>query len=804
MKSPTLALCMIVKNEEKNIQNCINSVKPYVSEFRIIDTGSTDKTVEKIKELGIEPIRISPATNPDCYLKIENQYYLNFSQARNFSFKDVQSEWIMWLDGDDIVSGANDIPQALYIAQEKEMTALDVTYLYQVDKKGNVRVSHPKMRFVRNGYYQWEHKPHVWVVHENLYIKPQYKEKGSHVPSIKIIHTADDKDRSDSGIRNLVLLLWMSEQEELKTDPKLMFLIAREAFGNNRYDLAEQFSARAFNSEINDGDKMLLYINLAYICESRDDYLSALDCSMNAIKVRPDHPIGYIFAAKFLTLMGKYSEALQFINDAKKRDISDFDSTVQVPADLIRLASYVASECNDNLGNYEQSIKDMEAYMPYATEEEIELINHEIDTLKNKIEQKKAKDAFVVLANVELITQAEKSKSKKIKFDTETFETLIDILPKHLHTSREVLNLKRTVGLNKKHTNHIAIYCSLNFEPWDPETIIKKGGGGSETAVIELASRFAKAGYEVVVYANPVKPGTVFEGVKYEYASEINFADEFDIFISWRNPWILKTVDIKANKLYLWLQDIMQPFDYTEALVGRVDKIIVLSSYHRWTSPHVKESKFYYTTNGINLKLIEEVEKEMGNVKREPGYCIYASSADRGLDPLVQMWPDVKKSVKHARLTWFYGWNSWNVLRKDKDAAKFKKRLIKQMAKAKILEGGRIGKKELYKEYLKAQFLTYPLIGPAETSCITVMEAQALGVIPITTGITALEETQQFGLKIPMEVYKDTLIRSLESKDNTEEYREQMKKWARETFSWDRVAANWIKDLFYGEIKVDK
>ena len=48
----TLSLCMITKNEEKNISRCLNSVKDIVDEIIIVDTGSTDNTIEIAKSYG--------------------------------------------------------------------------------------------------------------------------------------------------------------------------------------------------------------------------------------------------------------------------------------------------------------------------------------------------------------------------------------------------------------------------------------------------------------------------------------------------------------------------------------------------------------------------------------------------------------------------------------------------------------------------------------------------------------------------------------------------------------------------------
>ena len=47
-----LSLCMIVRDEEKHIRRCIESVKGLVDEIVVVDTGSTDNTVEIAKEYG--------------------------------------------------------------------------------------------------------------------------------------------------------------------------------------------------------------------------------------------------------------------------------------------------------------------------------------------------------------------------------------------------------------------------------------------------------------------------------------------------------------------------------------------------------------------------------------------------------------------------------------------------------------------------------------------------------------------------------------------------------------------------------
>ena len=69
---PTISLCMIVRNEEMHIARCLDSVAELVDEIIIVDTGSTDRTIEIVS--GYTSKVYSFPWNDD------------FSEARNNSF----------------------------------------------------------------------------------------------------------------------------------------------------------------------------------------------------------------------------------------------------------------------------------------------------------------------------------------------------------------------------------------------------------------------------------------------------------------------------------------------------------------------------------------------------------------------------------------------------------------------------------------------------------------------------------------------------------------------------------------------
>ena len=93
MKQRRLSLCMIVKDEENYITNCLKSVKDYVDEMIIVDTGSSDQTVEICSSFGAKVLSFP--------------WNGSFSDARNFGLDNATGDWILWLDADEEVDAAD-------------------------------------------------------------------------------------------------------------------------------------------------------------------------------------------------------------------------------------------------------------------------------------------------------------------------------------------------------------------------------------------------------------------------------------------------------------------------------------------------------------------------------------------------------------------------------------------------------------------------------------------------------------------------------------------------------------------------
>ena len=126
----------------------------------------------------------------------------------------------------------------------------------------------------------------------------------------------------------------------------------------------------------------------------------------------------------------------------------------------------------------------------------------------------------------------------------------------------------------------------------------------------------------------------------------------------------------------------------------------------------------------------------------------YFSSYDRGLECLLDMWPEIKKQVPDATLTIAYGWNTYDSVHKhDPAKMKWKWQMIRKMHDVGAKEVGRLNHEDLAKLMKTIKVWCYPTEF-TEIHCITALKAQEAGCVPVTTDVGALKETVQFGDKL--------------------------------------------------------
>lgn len=229
MKKTTLSLCMIVKNEEKYIEKSIDSVKDIVNEIVIVDTGSTDSTLEILKNYNV---------------KLYNYKWENdFASARNFAIDKVKSDWILFLDADEILDEASKDNLINYI----NTTNLDgchfIIYNYRLENKNDFTIHYAFRLFKNNKGYYYKGK-----IHEQIF-NDKYKNITSRFSNEDIIlhhygYSVEVLEKKDKRSRNIPILL-----EALKENPKDSF---------NLFNLGNEYLAQ------NDVNTALHHYELSY------------------------------------------------------------------------------------------------------------------------------------------------------------------------------------------------------------------------------------------------------------------------------------------------------------------------------------------------------------------------------------------------------------------------------------------------------------------------------------------------------------------------------------------------------------
>lgn len=154
-----LSLAMIVKNEEDTLARVLGCVRNICDELIVVDTGSTDGTVEIAENLGA------------CVYHFD--WINDFSAARNEAFRHCNSEWIMWLDADDVLGEEAQhkiLALKASLDERPEVDGIFTTYNTRYNEQNQCMVSIMRERILRNRpELTWEGVIHevIMVPHEN-------------------------------------------------------------------------------------------------------------------------------------------------------------------------------------------------------------------------------------------------------------------------------------------------------------------------------------------------------------------------------------------------------------------------------------------------------------------------------------------------------------------------------------------------------------------------------------------------------------------------------------------------------------
>jgi len=164
------------------------------------------------------------------------------------------------------------------------------------------------------------------------------------------------------------------------------------------------------------------------------------------------------------------------------------------------------------------------------------------------------------------------------------------------------------------------------------------------------------------------------------------------------------------------------------------------------------------------------------------------------------MWKHVLEKFPDAELHIAYGWDLFVKGFKDNpERMEWKQRMEAAMKQKGITDHGRIGKKELKKLRQKCGIWAYPT-DFTEINCITALECQNDGLVPVVMNYAALKETVGSGIRIegdiwdegPKKEYLESLLSLMNDETRFNVESGKAKEWAK-SYSWEKVADEWLK-----------
>lgn len=762
MDKPQLALGIIVKDEAKTLPTLLKSIVPYVDQVIVTDTGSTDNTKMICERYCGKKLKWT-----------EFEWCDDFSAARQYNLEQCDADWYVWADADDEIINAQLLKKTIKYCDEYNVNAVMFPYHYVIDEQGKTHCLQTRERLIRNNdNYEW-----VGKLHEGL-IPKKRTAKAVKLETVQWLHRADTDRVEASKHRNVDILEKALEKEILddNVDPRTVYNLGNAYFTVNKYEMAVAMYQKYVPMSGWDEEKYLAHHRSSLGLLRLGDFDNAINAAFAAMKVNPKYPDAYIDLGKIRFDQGDYDQALHWFDKAQDCEFPE-NLPVVNPMDYRENLWWLLGHTYIKLGKFREA-------QPFFQAFKKELPDHEsIDMILDGINE-----AMKEYADVKALTYVGKLLGPD--FWSMVPEKYLEF-PEILVEKNKIVNKPDSTGKD------IAIYCGKCIVEWDDSSVDNGGIGGSEEAVVNLSRRLAKMGWNVTVFGRPFTDG-VQNGVEYKSYTKYNPRDKWDIFISWRMPSVFNA-DLNATKKYLWLHDTTPEGSIGPDALANLDKIIVLSDYHRSLYPHIDDEKFMLSGNGIDPAHFEtEVEKNLNK-------CIYTSAPDRGLEALLQMWPEIRKGAPDAELHWFYGWETYDKLHEgNPQKAAYKAHVKALLDQDGVFEHPRVNHVEIAKQMQESQLWVYPTEF-TEIYCISAIKAQAANALPVTTTVAALDQRVQYGTKIDVnDIYSnkdaqqkfvDTVVEYLNDPNKVDLEREGMKKWATEEHSWDKTAQQWDEEF---------
>lgn len=286
----TLSVCLIVKDEQDFIENCLNSVRAVADEIILVDTGCSDQTIALAQRF---EVKVFPF-----------EWINDFSVARNKALKQASGDWILHLDADETLDPDSAKKIGRLIA-DAESEAFNVSVRNYHPPQDMIQYLDSKqIRLFRNrSAYRYRN-----AIHEQIAFS--IEEQGGRIEdsSLLIHHYGYRNQNTHKARRNRVLL-----EQSVRTNPEDAYLQFK--LGETYKALQENQAAKdCFLKALGNKDGGLssenletLYLRLAQLELAGDNYQQSVEYARKSLAMNANNAlslylisIGYLYTGRIL------------------------------------------------------------------------------------------------------------------------------------------------------------------------------------------------------------------------------------------------------------------------------------------------------------------------------------------------------------------------------------------------------------------------------------------------------------------------------------------------------------------------
>lgn len=685
-----LHLCIMVKNGGTQFENTLIKNRNLCDRWTVLDTGSTDQSVEVVHNTLVGKRR------GDIY----EEPFINFRDSRNrcLDLAGRSCKFIITMDDTYTIDG--DLREFLQVVRGDQYADSYSLYVRSDDTKyvsNRIIKSATGLRYMFRIHEVISDKNNINVV----------------VPEndVSILDGRFDyMEERTMARKQLDLKLLFEEVEEDPNNPRSYYYLAQTYSLLKQYDKAfEYFMKRAS------------YINSGFIQER-------IDSIFEAARLANFH------------LKKPWPECLALYEAAYKIDESRPDS-------LYFIGIHYYLEGNHNKA-YSYFKKGFQIGYPLHCQYSLKptLSYHFLPKFLTKI-----------CYTVEDYVTGEAASALFLQHNKQTAEDYGEMLSWHLIFKKLNQVVKKDVSVPEK-----PIFCFVadgGFAPWSGRNILTSGVGGSETYIIEMARYIQRDGrFQVFVFCNCPENDT-FEGVQYrhlnEYPTFIHSTYVHTSIISRFTEYLPVTFKGYAENVYLVLHD-LTPSGNVIPVDKKLKKVFCLTDWHvqyfLQHFPVLKEQTVSFSY-GIDSQTFDVSNKKKYQF-------IYSSFPNRGLLPLLQMWPSILQIQPLSTLHIYADVDGKWVNDVAADQMREIRRLLAEYGTTNNIHyHGWVDKKTLASAWSESDIWFYPCIF-METFCLTALEAARSKTLVITNNLAALQNTVgDRGIVIPIERMEDVMTK---------------------------------------------